>query len=383
VAVVQAALVHYPRNLWLCLTTANLLKDPAEKPGYWQAALAVRQQNPVAYNNLAVALVQHKKYTEAVEAFEKSIALAPKSSAARNLGVTYAALGKVLLVQGRFTQAKKNTQKALDLLAHDATAAMREQLAESERCLAIQQAEAGIPVTLVLKEPGVPAEIQGRLADSDPLDFFLFTNDSYRKSHAVELNGGKSYQIDLLSMSKGFDTYLRVETSGWQALIFNDDICPPMYRNSRLVFTPTADGVYRLVVNSYNKTKGAKKKGAYTLKLVEVVPTAPPELTRGELKNGDPLVDGKYAQEHKIELTAGTPYVFELRSRNFDTYLQLLDASEKLLTFNDDVTPDDWTFSRIDFTPQETGSYFLRVTSYLPRETGAYTLSSQSFRALK
>jgi serine protease Do len=156
----------------------------------------------------------------------------------------------------------------------------------------------------------------------------------------------------------------------------NDDVTPGVSLNSRLVFTATKDGSYRIVVNSLQ----AKKTGRFTLKLREVVRIEPMQSFHDELGQADPKHDGKYTKQYTVSLTAGTPYVFVLTSQKFDTYLRLLRPDGKIIAFNDDIVPDNYQVSRIDFTPALTADYKLEVTSYYYGETGPFTLTAQGYR---
>ena len=59
-----------------------------------------------------------------------------------------------------------------------------------------------------------------------------------------------TYVIDM--RSKRFDTYLRLENAEGRPLAKNDDISR-QNQNSRIVFTPSTNGVYRLTATSYQQ----------------------------------------------------------------------------------------------------------------------------------
>jgi len=90
--------------------------------------------------------------------------------------------------------------------------------------------------------------------------------------HDLKLTAGNTYVINM--ESKEFDTYLRLEDAKKKVLAENDDIEEPGVRgqesgvrnlNSRLIFTPKEDAVYRLIATSFEQ-RGA---GAYTLTIRE------------------------------------------------------------------------------------------------------------------
>ncbi len=106
----------------------------------------------------------------------------------------------------------------------------------------------------------------GTLATTDPKD--KLRTSSYAKVHTVRLTGGQAVVIDLESGDGSttpkagfFDTWLRVEDSTGKELAYNDDVVPGKNYNSRVEFTPTQDGDYRIVVTSY--APGAT--GAYSV----------------------------------------------------------------------------------------------------------------------
>jgi serine/threonine-protein kinase len=372
-AVLDQALLAYPHDFWLNLTMANQSKFSDVRAGYYHAALAVRQQNSVAWNNLAAALYRQRKVEEALAACRKAASFNAKDWNPHRLA------GKIFLFRGLFEDAEKTSRKALDLLPadHPFYAEVADEWNECQRCLDVQQKE---KLQNVLKTLG-PAGTSGRLSSADPLDLFLGNRNSPRKSHALELKAGKSYQLDL--RANEFDPILRIETSDWKPLVSNDDVCPPSDLNSRLVFTPQRDGVYRLVVNSFVRSGEPKKiNGAYDLQLREVRPTGPAKLFEGELHSRTDAT-GKFSREHPVDLPEAIPYVFELHSQRFDTYLRLRDASGKIIVYNDDMAPGNIHASRIDFTPARPGTFVLEVTSYYPGETGPYTLSVQGYRPHK
>ena len=100
---------------------------------------------------------------------------------------------------------------------------------------------------------------EGSLKKTDPFDFER--EKCYRLIHDYEMKVGKTYTIDLIS--DDFDAYLRVEHEEKGKLAEDDD--GGGFLNSRIVFTPTADATYRLVVT----TCDAGQFGAYRLTVRE------------------------------------------------------------------------------------------------------------------
>ena len=94
---------------------------------------------------------------------------------------------------------------------------------------------------------------------------------------------------------------------------------------------------------------------------------------RGRLEPGDQLMtsDSTYADVWRLQGTAGQNIAVELRSDDFDTYLQLLDGAGNVLA-ESAGHPD----SGVAFQLPSTGTYQIVVNSSgAQRKTGSYTLS--------
>ena len=81
--------------------------------------------------------------------------------------------------------------------------------------------------------------------------------------HEMKMTAGNTYVIDMTSSD--FDTYLRLETAQKKVLAKNDDIAPHNL-NSRILFTPKEDGLYRIIATSF----GQEGAGAYALRIRDV-----------------------------------------------------------------------------------------------------------------
>ena len=82
--------------------------------------------------------------------------------------------------------------------------------------------------------------------------------------HELKMLKGKTYVLDL--ESPDFNTFLILEDAAGKKLAENDDIGPDNL-NSRINFTPTEDGVNRIVATSFQQ----RGVGAYTLTIREFV----------------------------------------------------------------------------------------------------------------
>ena len=96
---------------------------------------------------------------------------------------------------------------------------------------------------------------------------------------------------------------------------------------------------------------------------------------QGRLETGDQRMnDGTWADVWQFQGTQGYRITIELRSEEFDTFVQLLDAQGNMLAEDDDSLGD--MDSRVQFTLPATGMFQIVVNNYsTERRSGIYTLS--------
>lgn len=95
-----------------------------------------------------------------------------------------------------------------------------------------------------------PFCLTGKLVANDPKDDVQ--QNSPHHVHLVTMKAGKTYVIDM--MGSKIDSYLRVEDKDKKQLAEDDDGGDGL--NSRLTFEPTADGVYRIIVTTFDGGEG-------------------------------------------------------------------------------------------------------------------------------
>jgi len=93
----------------------------------------------------------------------------------------------------------------------------------------------------------------------------------------------------------------------------------------------------------------------------------------GRLDVGDAMADGRYRDEFRIRASAGEALVFDLRSPDFDTYLDLRSPSGALLSNDDYEGATDR--SLVAMTADEDGEFAAVVSSFASGDRGNYTLS--------
>lgn len=100
-------------------------------------------------------------------------------------------------------------------------------------------------------------------------------------------------------------------------------------------------------------------------------PAGAPWSSEGRLDDSDSQdAEGHRYDEHALRLEAGRRYRISAASDEFDTYIRLFRAGDsEPVAENDDF---EGLNSRIAYTPEETGTYMLRVSAFSPDGRGAY-----------
>ena len=208
---------------------------------------------------------------------------------------------------------------------------------------------------------------------------------------AVTLDANKTYRIDLEGSPTGAgdldDPYLRGvydDNGGFIGGTSNDDGGTGL--NSRVAFTPTADGTYYVAAGVYGSSQGT-----YTLSVTEVTNSVTDDFAAGTGTTGTVAVGGSATGDIEsagdrdwfaVMLEAGTTYRIDLEGSRTgagtlrDPYLRgVYDDNGVYIggTSNDDGGTG--LNSRVEaFTPSETGTYYVAAGAYGSRE-GTYTLS--------
>jgi hypothetical protein len=233
---------------------------------------------------------------------------------------------------------------------------------------------------------------------------------------------GQSFQMDILST---WDNYAIVFDPMGTPVAHDDDGGPEVL-NARITHSCAMTGVYRLAVTTYTANT---TPGSYTLQVQSMAPTmamavpqpmpmqpqpmaTPPAMpqgapgatlpqaaplslpitggipapgqvgtitagtnVQGRLETGDQRMnDGTYADVWQFQGTAGQHVIIELRSEEFDTYVQLLDSQGNRLAEDDDSLGD--LDSRVEITLASTGMFQIVVNNFgEDHRMGSYTLT--------
>ena len=210
----------------------------------------------------------------------------------------------------------------------------------------------------------------------------------------VELEAGKSYQIDLEGEVGGGtleDPYLRniCDSSGTEISGTENDDIHGGDSDSRVVFTPTAAGAYYLVASGYDS---ASNTGTYTLSVTKLetrteegdTDFAASVATLGRVEVGgsatgdiENVADGDW---FRVVLEKDKTYVFDLEGTETnsgtlaDPLLTLRDASGSNLEGDDNG--GDGANSRLEYTATADGIHYLSATTPTSATSGGtYKLS--------
>ena len=146
--------------------------------------------------------------------------------------------------------------------------------------------------------------------------------------------------------------------------------------NSFLNFTASYTGTYYASVGSYDDNFS----GDYilSLSLDDFANDSATEgiLNYGEILEGDLEVIGDI-DWFSFETEIGDEFQIDLEGITLnDSYLNLYDLDGKLVAYNDDSSSGNLD-SRINFSSEYSGNYFISVESFKNRYKGNYSLSSQ------
>ena len=214
----------------------------------------------------------------------------------------------------------------------------------------------------------------GVLAVTDPLDPFL---NAPAQTFNVILKKGTPCIIDM--KSKDFDPFLRFENMAGVNLKFED---VGGEGHSTLIFTPLADGIYRVVASSFDY-----KLGAFELKLSEGVPAKQYDIGPDGLKiaanlsKTDPIdieagqLTPFRCKVYEVKMKGGEKYQLDLASKQFGPDLRIEDARGQILAVDRNALGK--FDPRIIFSPPADG-VFRVIVSQVDNRFGAFNLTIRS-----
>ncbi len=288
--------------------------------------------------------------------------------------------------------------------------------------LQLQASQAQTPtVTQIQATPSAAAlPVVGQIGLNQQVQNTLMQGGTTWNGKPIHLYGmpcaaGQSFRMDILST---WDNYAVIFDPSGNQVASNDDGGGGL--NARIDFTCPTAGTYRLGVTTFSASTST---GAYTMQVQPLTqgqptvsalnqpvvtplnqptvtplnqPAAPPvapvqpaanvmpapgqigqiavgQTMRGRLEAGDQMMgsDSTYADIWQLQGSAGQTIAIELSSTAFDTYLQLLDGTGKVL-----AESAGHPNSGVAFTLPAAGTYQIVVNNNgTQRKTGDYTLT--------
>ena len=223
---------------------------------------------------------------------------------------------------------------------------------------------------------------------------------------AVELLAGETYKVELLGgRGKGGtlqDPYIRgIHDSDGRIISGTTDYASGPHSNSEVLFTPDEDGTYYIAAGSYMSGIRDEDVGTYTLQ-VSIDDFRDDTDTTGTVEVGGSVTGEIEAQGDEdwfaVTLEAGKTYQIDMEGSETDggtlenpflytmrdadgNYLRLASGSQNVFTSDQDS--GEGLNSRVTFTPDEDGTYYLvaasgghiRAADSHGRSLGTYTLS--------
>jgi len=211
------------------------------------------------------------------------------------------------------------------------------------------------------------------LAVGRPVTDSLTSRDPVRRTGRApyqvwSLEGRRGDRLTVEMVSSEFDAYLVVRDPDGFTLGSDDDSGDEL--NARLHLILARDGTYRVIATAV----GDSARGRYSLTVSgwETPPAAAPgqsapmalaETRTGVLEPGDEFAaDGPYLDRWTAELRQGSRLRVELRSEDFDAYLQVLDPEGREVGYDDDGLGD--RNSLVSFRAAAAGRYAILASSF-------------------
>jgi hypothetical protein len=243
----------------------------------------------------------------------------------------------------------------------------------------------GGPYTLSLQPgypPGTPIGLRqtlsGNLSTTGAAKATSYNSGSAADRYAFSITASTTITID--TSSTAFNTYVCLLNASNNVISYDDNSGPGT--NARLIYADLPIGNYYIEVSS--KSNGYSG-GPYTLSFQPGYPPGTP-IGLGQTLSGNLSTtgaakatsynSGSAADRYAFSITASTTITIDASSTVFNTYICLLNASNNVISYDDNSGPG--TNARLIYGDLPIGNYYIEVSSKSNGYSGGpYTLSLQ------
>jgi hypothetical protein len=236
-----------------------------------------------------------------------------------------------------------------------------------------EAAEVGNYTVGMVQENGVYDEsVAGTLNQGDQ----KYQSGQFYDAYQQNFEMGQEATVVLSSIE--FDPYLIVTSPSGEEFV-NDDFENQMGL-ARVDFVAKESGVYTIYATSYDQNE----RGNYQLSVsdgVKAIAVGQGDVrtnidensTMGELTRSDnQLKDGSYVDYYTLNVTEGQRLMASIMSADFDAYLGLLKPNGEVIEAN---RSSDGRTASLDIKADQSGVWYVVVTSAQPGQTGNYLVS--------
>lgn len=178
---------------------------------------------------------------------------------------------------------------------------------------------------------------------------------------------GATGDVVSISMSSDeLDSFIELYSPSGE-LVARDDDSGGNFDATISNFALPEDGIYTVVARDL----GSATLGTYRLALSSVQASTPGTISYGQSLSA--TLSNPEGDRWTFDAAAGDLITINLESTDFDTYLELLDDAETVLTADDDSGTDLNSLIRLYSIP-EAGTYTVVVRAWSDSDTGNYTL---------
>lgn len=330
--------------------------------GHLRKAVGLMPDNVDARHKLGVALFMLQQSDAALEQFQEVLKRDPGYDKA------YLGLGEVYLQQGRFQEAVDAFNRAIALMQESDPRrnSIREYAAKSKGYLRLAQEQ----IDELKLEEG-KAEVQAVLNDPNDVEVSNPNPDALRKAYWIELEAGKHYMV---SLDGDFSGCVKIQDEDQFVQRFNG-----IYQTSdstvfRIAYSPDASDRYKVVVAGTQPGQS----GQFKLTIEEVKEPSTTMLSV-ECEEGDQQDVFSIFGEVRVSLEAGTHYSIELTDADSACFLDVIDPNNKSFMQPTSVGPRRLGMQCLELTATRSGEYVFQIGDVSESDDGSLQVEIREY----